>query len=238
MSQNKKVRPPRQEDALVKSYDPKIMRRLWAFMRPYQWRYLQGVAYTLLQATAVSAGPYLIGRALDFGIALGDVVALRNAVLIYIAMTALQWLMIYVRVNLMAKVGQSIIYNMRAELFQHLQDLSLSFYSRYSVGRVITRVINDVSVLRQFITWAIVASARDIFVLVGIIIAMLSMNVRLSLITFSVLPLMVVVTVTFRKYARENYRKVRAAVSWVNSVEFIQITNPALSIITVFSGMK
>ena len=81
----------------------------------------------------------------------------------YIGLTGLQWLMIYLRVNLMAQVGQSIIYDMRARLFEHLQDLSLSFYSRYSVGRVITRVINDVSVLRQFITWAIVAHCGSCF---------------------------------------------------------------------------
>ncbi len=217
-TEKKKITPPKQDEVYDKGYDPRVMRRLWEFMRVYRWRYLQGVFYTLLQATAVSSGPYLIGRALDDGIAVGNVRTLGLYVLLYVLMTGLQWLMIYVRVNLMAKVGQSIIYNLRSELFQHLQNLSLSFYSRYSVGRVITRVINDVSVLRQFITWAIVASARDIFVLVGIVIAMVSMNLRLSLIAFTVLPFMVAVTVIFRKYARANYRLVRAAVSWVNSV--------------------
>jgi len=217
---NDKVRPgpPHQEDVLSKGFDPQVMRRLWGFMRVFRWRYIQGVFYTLLQAAAVSSGPYLISRALDDGIAVGNVRALGIYVLLYILMTGLQWAMIYVRINLMAKVGQSIIYNLRAELFEHLQNLSLSFYSRYSVGRVITRVINDVSVLRQFTTWAIVASARDIFVLVGIVIAMISMNLRLSLISFTVLPFMVAVTVVFQKLARANYRQVRAAVSWVNSV--------------------
>ncbi len=218
MSKEKTTTPPHQEDAHTKSYDPQIMRRLWEFMYPYRWQYLLGVFYTLLQAAAVSAGPYLIGVALDDGIAAANVVALRNAVLAYVLITMVQWLMIYLRVNLMARVGQSIIYNMRSQLFHHLQNLSLSFYSRYSVGRVITRVINDVSVLRQFMTWAVVASARDLFVLCGIILAMLNMNVHLSLIAFTVLPFMVAVTVVFRKFARENYRLVRAAVSWVNSV--------------------
>jgi ATP-binding cassette subfamily B protein/subfamily B ATP-binding cassette protein MsbA len=218
MSKKTKKGPPQQEDVLSKSYDPKIARRLWGFMRPYRVEYLRGIGYALLQAAAVSAGPYLIGMALDEGVAARDLLALRNAVLLYIGITGLQWLMIYLRINLMAKVGQSIIYNMRAELFQHLQNLSLSFYSRYSVGRVITRVINDVSVLRRFVTWAIVASARDIFVLGGIVIAMLMMNFRLSLITFTVLPLMAVVTVAFQNKARQIYRQVRSSVSWVNSV--------------------
>ncbi|MHA2429209.1 MAG: ABC transporter ATP-binding protein, partial [Candidatus Hermodarchaeia archaeon] len=187
-------------------------------MRIYKGEYIRGVLYALLQSAAVSAGPFLIGLALDEGIGARDLLSLRNAVLLYIGVTGLQWVMIYLRINLMAQVGQSIIYNMRTQLFQHLQNLSLSFYSRYSVGRVITRVINDVSVLRQFVTWAIVASARDIFVLVGIIIAMISMNLRLSLITFTVLPLMAALTVVFQNKARANYRLVRSSVSWVNSV--------------------
>ena len=218
MAKKKVAGPPQQDEILVKNYDPRIARRLWEFMRPYRWKYLLGVFYTLLQAVAVSSGPYLISIALDKGVALGDVAALRNAVLIYIGMIGLQWSMIYVRVNLVAKVGQSIIFNMRAQLFKHLQDLSLSFYSRYSVGRVITRVINDVSVLRQFVTWAIVASARDVFVLIGIIVAMIVMDLKLSLITFAVLPVMIGLTVGFQTLARANYRLVRASVSWVNSV--------------------
>ncbi len=210
--------PPPIDEALMKGYDPQVARRLWEFMRPYRWKIGLGVFYTLLQAVSMSAGPYLIGMALDEGIAAANVTALRDAMLWYLGLTGLQWLMIYWRVNLMAQVGQSIIYDIRARLFEHLQELSLSFYSRYSVGRVITRVINDVGVLRQFATWAIVASSRDVFVLAGILIAMIGMNWRLSLVTFSVLPLMVAVTAFYRRWARQNYRLVRSSVSWVNSV--------------------
>lgn len=218
MSEKKPGVPAGPDEVLAKNFDPRIARRLWAFMHPYRWQYFLGVVYASLQAAAVSIGPFLVSRALDLGIAGQDRNALWEAVLAYVGVTAIQWVMIYLRVNLMARVGQSIIYNMRAQLFQHLQDLSLSFYSRYSVGRVITRVINDVSILRQFVTWAIVASARDIFVMVGIVIAMVGMNARLSLIAFTVLPLMVLVTVIFRNLARGNYRLVRSSVSWVNSV--------------------
>lgn len=218
MSKSSPKNPPQLEEVTLKGYDPKIANRLWVFLRQYKWQYVQGVIYALFQSAAVSVGPYLVGMALDEGIATGDVIALRNAVLIYIMVTGLQWAMIYLRINLMAKVGQSIIYNMRSKLFQHLQYLSLSFYSRYSVGRVITRVINDVSVLRQFVTWAIVASARDIFVLLGIMIAMITMNYRLSLISFTVLPFMAFITFQFQNRARAIYRQVRSSVSWVNSV--------------------
>jgi ATP-binding cassette subfamily B protein/subfamily B ATP-binding cassette protein MsbA len=103
-------------------------------------------------------------------------------------------------------------------LFEHLQRLSLNFYSHYSVGRVITRVMNDVEVLREFITWAILATARDLLALGGILLAMFSMNLRLTLLALVVMPLMIGITALFRKVARENYRLVRSAISWVNSV--------------------
>ena len=88
---------------------------------------------------------------------------------------------------------------MRAQVFEHLQELSLSFFSRYSVGRVISRVINDVGVLRDFVTWTLLAVARDIFTLAGILVTMLVMNWKLSLLTFTVLPVMAVVTFAFRR---------------------------------------
>ena len=118
----------------------------------------------------------------------------------------------------MSRVGQHILYDVRMAMFGHLQNLSLSFYNRYSVGRVITRVINDVGTLREFVTWATLAIVRDLLAIIGIIVAMLSLNLRLSLLTFTVLPLMILATILFRRAARRNYRKVRAAVSWTNSV--------------------
>ncbi len=214
----KKIQPPKTDEHYAASYDPKIARRFLEFLWPYRWRYALGFSFMLIESVAVVGGPYLVGVAIDNGIAVGDVDALRNAVLMYLLLVSLQWATIYTRVNVMARAGQSVIYDLRARLFEHLQSLSLGFYSRYSVGRVITRVINDVGALRQFITFAIVIAARDIFVLAGIVIVMLLMDWRLSLMTFAVLPLMVIATASFRKRAREMYRQVRSAISWVNSV--------------------
>jgi len=214
----KEITPPKTDEQFATSYDPKIARRFLEFMWPYRWRYAGGFALMLVESVSVVGGPYLVSLAIDNGIAVGDVVALRNAVLLYLLLVSLQWMTIYMRVNMMAHAGQSVIYDIRARLFEHLQALSLGFYSRYSVGRVITRVINDVGALRRFITFAIVIAARDVFVLVGIVVMMLWMNWQLSLITFSVLPLMVIATSAFRKRARDIYRQVRSAISWVNSV--------------------
>ncbi|MCX6034966.1 MAG: ABC transporter ATP-binding protein, partial [Chloroflexi bacterium] len=136
----------------------------------------------------------------------------------YLAVSVIQWVGTYYRVNIMAWVGQVIIYDVRKKLLSHLQELSLGFYSRYSVGRVITRAINYVETLRDFLSWAVMAIARDVFTLALIIFVMLDMDLRLALLTFSVLPIMVLITILFRRASRAAYRKVRAAVSWVNSV--------------------
>src|SRR5512143_3784194 len=206
------------EEIILKGYDPNLTKRLIKFVKPYRWSLFVALIMMLLSAGASVAGPYLVKVALDSGLGVGSLHTLRNAVILYLIFALIQWGATYGRVNLMVRVGQSIIFDLRARLFEHLQLLSLSFYSRYSVGRVITRVINDVGVLREFLTWAVLAVARDLFVLLGIIAAMLAMDWHLSLLTFAVLPFMVIVTVAFRKSARENYRRVRSAISWVNSV--------------------
>jgi ATP-binding cassette subfamily B multidrug efflux pump len=209
--------PPNQ-DVVFKGYDPEISQRLFGFLRPYRRRFSVAVLLMLVSSAAAVAGPYLVKIAIDDGIAAGSLSKLRQTVLLYLGIALLQWVSTFLRVNIMAQVGQSIIYDLRSQLFTHLQNLSLSFYSHYSVGRVITRVINDVGVLREFITWALLAVARDLFALVGIVIVMVNMNLRLSLLTFTVLPIMILATTIFKRYARENYRQVRAAISWVNSV--------------------
>lgn len=227
------VTPPVIEDTLLKGYDPQVTRRLARYFKPYWWQLLISLVLMLLNSSAAVAGPYLVKVALDSGVEAGNVTALRNAVLLYLLAITVQWLSIFLRINIMVRVGQSIIYDLRGQLFAHLQNLSLSFYSRYSVGRVITRVINDVGVLREFITWALLAIARDLFTVIGIVIAMLLLDVRLSLIVFAILPVMVALTVFFRKRARDNYRLVRAAISWVNSVLAENIN--AIRVVQAFS---
>ncbi len=206
------------DDISTKGYDEKIVRRLAGYVKPYTFRLIISLVLMLLNSTAAVAGPYLVKIAIDAGMEAGSVDALRRTILLYILAIFVQWFSIFSRVNIMVRVGQSIIYDLRDQLFRHLQELSLSFYSRFSVGRVITRVINDVGVLREFIVWTMLAIARDLFTLIGILIAMVSMNPRLSLITLITLPIMVVITRLFRRRARENYRRVRSAISWVNSV--------------------
>lgn len=206
------------EELYDKGLDPQVARRLMGFILPYKWQLLFSAALMLVATASSVIGPYLVKIAIDDGLNAHNPLALRNTVLLYLAAAIIRWGFIYWRVKIMALVGQSVIYDLRKMLFEHLQRLSLGFYSRYSVGRVITRVINDVETLREFITWAVLAIARDLFALAGIILAMLTLNVKLSLITFITIPLMIFATRIYRRSARLAYRKVRAAISWVNSV--------------------
>ena len=221
MTTTKIVPPPfitQSEDAYDKGYDPKVARGLLRFVKPYYEQMLIALVFMIIVTASSVSGPYFVKLAIDEGISKNDLVALRNIVLIYGLISIVQWITNILRVRMMSRVGQNVLYDVRTAMFDHLQKLSLSFYNRYSVGRVITRVINDVGTLREFVTWATLAIVRDLLAIVGILFAMLTLDLRLSLLTFTVLPVMVVATIFFRRAARRNYRKVRAAVSWTNSV--------------------
>jgi len=217
-----KIIPPtfitQSEEQLDKGYDPKVAQGLMEFVKPYYGQMLFALALMVVVTAASVSGPYFVKLAIDEGVNAKDPIALRNIVLVYLLVSIVQLGFNYWRVRIMSRVGQHVLYDVRTTMFAHLQRLSLSFYNRYSVGRVITRVINDVGTLREFVTWAVLAIVRNLLGIVGTLIAMIALNFKLSLLTFAVLPLMVFATIAFRKAARKNYRKVRAAVSWANSV--------------------
>jgi ATP-binding cassette subfamily B protein/subfamily B ATP-binding cassette protein MsbA len=217
-----KIIPPeyitKSEEFYDKGYDPKVARGLLRFVKPYTSQMLISLVFMIIVTAAGVAGPYFVKLAIDEGIGKKDLNALENIAIAYFVVAGIQLVTNFFRVRIMSRVGQHILYDVRTVMFDHLQKLSLSFYNRYSVGRVITRVINDVGTLREFITWAVLAIVRNSLAIVGTLIAMVSLNFRLSLITLAVVPIMVLATILYRNVARRNYRKVRSAVSWTNSV--------------------
>ncbi len=225
---NKTVSPPQpaappanpnaDDDLLGKAYDPKIAGRLWAYVAPYRWKLLIALLCMTAAMAGYVSGPYLIKIALDEGVAQGNLTRLGQAVVLYVLASLAFWAGTYFRIRIMAATGQDIIYDLRRQIFDHLQALALGFYSRYATGRLVSRVVNDVSVIREFIVWAIIAVARDFFDLFGITVAMFALNWQLSLLSFLVLPLMAVATELFRRRARASYRQVRSAIGWVNAV--------------------
>ena len=206
------------DEILGKAYDPHIVRRLLTYLRPYRRNILAALTLMTVATAANVSGPYWIKVALDNGIAAKNYTALGQAVLFYLLASGVMWIGTFLRVRIMAVTGQSIIYDLRRQMFDHLQALSLGFFSRYAVGRLVSRMVNDVSVLREMIVWAVIAVVRDFFDLIGITLAMFALNWQLSLLSFLVLPLIAVATEIFRRRARESYRRVRSAVGWVNAV--------------------
>lgn len=217
-----RIIPPTQitqsEEQLDGGYDPEVARGLLRFVSPYLGRMVVALFFMVIVTIASVCGPYFVKLAVDEGINAQDPIALRNIAMVYLGVSVVQLGFNVLRVRIMSRVGQHVLYDVRTALFAHLQKLSLGFYNRYSVGRVITRVINDVGTLREFITWAVLAIVRNLLGVIGTLIAMLALNLKLSLLTFIVLPFMVLATILFRKAARKSYRRVRAAVSWGNSV--------------------
>lgn len=200
-----------------KPYDARIMKRLLTYVRPYRLQVAAALALMSLVALSSLAGPYLIKMAIDEGIVGRNLALLGWAVLLYVAASLVQWVARFGQIYIMAWVGQSIIYTVRTQLFEHLQRLSLSFYEGQEIGKLMSRLTSDTGVLQELISWAIVAVASDILTLGGIVAVVISMNARLSLLTFLVLPVMGAAAVLWRTRARQSYRKVRAAIAQVNA---------------------
>ncbi|GAB4450217.1 MAG: hypothetical protein OHK0041_12010 [Anaerolineales bacterium] len=161
-----KITPPafitQSEDAYDKGYDPRVARGLLQFVKPYARQMLISLVFMIIVTAASVSGPYFVKLAIDEGIGKRDIPALRAIVIAYFIVAGVQLITNFYRVRIMSRVGQHVLYDVRTAMFDHLQKLSLSFYNRYSVGRVITRVINDVGTLREFITWAVLAIVRNL----------------------------------------------------------------------------
>ncbi len=209
---------PADDEILGKAYDAHIVRRLLSYLRPYRRNLAVALVLMALATAANVSGPYFVKVALDNGVEAGNAGVLSQAVFGYAIAAGVLWLGTYLRVRIMAVTGQNVIFDLRRQMFDHLQALSLGFYSRYAVGRLVSRMVNDVSVLREMIVWAMLGVIRDFFDLFGITLAMLALHWQLSLLSFLVLPLMIIATVIFRRRARDSYRQVRSAVGWVNAV--------------------
>ena len=173
-----KIIPPehitKSEEFYDKGYDPKIARGLLRFVKPYTRQMLISLVFMIVVTAASVSGPYFVKLAIDNGIGNKDLHALGMIAISYFMVAGVQLITNFFRVRIMSRVGQHVLYDVRTAMFDHLQNLSLSFYNRYSVGRVITRVINDVGTLREFITWAVLAIVRNILAIIGTLIAMIS----------------------------------------------------------------
>lgn len=146
-----------------------------------------------------------------------DLSGIAKISLLFLATITLGFILNYIQVYLLYYTGQKIIFNMRKELFSHLQKLSLSFFDKNPVGRLVTRVTNDMENLNEMYTGVLVNLFKDVFLLVGIMAVMLKMNFKLALVSFTVIPIIVLAAAIFRSKAREAYRLVRVKLAKINA---------------------
>ena len=205
------------EDVIGKAYDSRLMRRLLGYLRPHRHSVVLALAAIVGHSMMQLTYPYLTKVAIDQHILTGDLTGLNQIVLLFLAILLASFLLEYLETYTMQMMGQRIMYDLRTQIYSHLQALDVQFYDRNPVGRLMTRVTTDVDALNDLFASGVIAVFRDVFTLLGIMVILLVMDWRLALVAFSVLPLIAAVTQWFRKHARESYRRVRGWIARINS---------------------
>ncbi|HTY35622.1 MAG TPA: ABC transporter ATP-binding protein [Bacteroidota bacterium] len=206
-----------EEEVLGKAYDARLMRRLLKYLRPYRWYVVLGIVLSVLTSAMEAIRPYFTKVAVDVNIANKDPHGLLITTLYFFIVLIVRGFVQYANAYLTQWIGQKTIYDLRMEIFSHLQNLAPKFYDKNPIGRMITRVTNDVEVLNEMFSSGIVMVFSDVFTIIGIFYFMFTMNWELSLVSLSVLPLLFYGTFLFRKKAREAYREVRIQIARINS---------------------
>jgi len=219
---------PQDDEITGKSYDGALMGRLIGYLRPYRAYVVAAFTFLLLAALADLVGPFLVGYALDHairpalaahpGAALdGYRRQLLAIALIYLLSLLASAAFRYGQLVLLNMLGQSVMYDLRLQMFGHMQRLSLGFFDRNPVGRLMTRLTNDVDALNELLTSGAISVFGDIFTLLGIMVVLLLLNWQLALITFTVLPVLIVMASYFRIAMRDSFRAVRTRLSRMNA---------------------
>jgi ABC-type multidrug transport system fused ATPase/permease subunit len=204
------------DEVLGKVYDSKVIGRLPRYLAPVKGWIGLGSFGMLVRTLSTLASPYLVGIGSNYIIA-GNMSGLGIIVALYVAMSLLTWGGGYLENVYLAYAGQAIIYRLRTEMFAHLERLSLGFFDTHKVGKLMSRVQNDVSQIQELVTQGILTLITSMLTLVGIAIIILILDTRLALITLTVIPVMVTLTWLWQKYARQAFSQVRRAIAVVNS---------------------
>jgi ATP-binding cassette, subfamily B, multidrug efflux pump len=215
------------EEVLGKAYDARLMRRLLGYLWPYRLHVAIALGSIICASVLQLAQPYLMKVAIDRHIETGTLEGLDQIALAFLAILLASFALEYIQTWVLQMTGQRIMFDMRMQIYGHLQRVDLQFYDRNPVGRLMTRVTTDVDVLNDLFTAGVVSIFGDIFTLAGIMIVLVAMDWRLALLAFSVLPLIVLVTQWFRKNVRESYRTVRLWIARINAFLQEHITGMA-----------
>jgi ATP-binding cassette subfamily B protein len=248
------------EDPVGKVYDARLISRLGGYLRPYWWQATVSSISISLKSLSDVAGPYLVMVGIDRYFPSGNERAIPSAMLvheggptalllrhlptdpmqgitrlalIYLVFQVSAYLFEFVQTYLMQWTGQKIMFDLRRDIFQHMQRMHVGFFDTHAVGRLVTRITSDVDAINEMFTGGILAIVDDFFTLTIMAIVMLSINWWLALLAFSVLPLILFVTRLFRDSVRESYRRVRAAIARINS--FTQEHISGMSVVQLFN---
>jgi len=225
-----------EEEVLGKAYDSRLMKRLLSYLAPYKWQTTLAIAAIIVKAGSDVLGPYLTKVAVDkylANAAAGNrhspfdswlssrpLVGIGQIATLYIALLVLSFCMEFLQTYFMQWVGQKAMFDLRSQIFAHMQRLHIGFFDRNPVGRLVTRITTDVDAVNEMFTSGVVSIVEDVFVLAGIVVVMLKMaNPQwwLALLVFDVLPLIFWATMIFRRKVRESYRRIRVAIARINA---------------------
>src|ERR1700694_3247054 len=231
-----------EEEALGKGYDSRLMRRLLQYMKPYRWRVALALVMVAIVTPLELAPPLIFRKAIDdyFVPALNHVVPEASAWsgigwlgLLFLAVLAFDFLAQYVQIRIMQRVGQQTMYDMRGEIFSHMQRLPMSYFDRNPVGRLVTRVTTDVDALNDLFAAGVVTMINDFFLLAVMAGLLFTIDRRLALDTLAVLPGILIVTMIFRKFVRDANRRIRTAIARINA--FLQEYISGMSVVQLFN---
>ena len=241
-----------EDDVIGKAYDGRLMRRLLTYLRPYRLQVGISLVAILFKAGSDILGPYLTKVAVDLYMTHGitDRALSHRSLLapylsrdaftgiteiagIYLASLVFSYFLEFVQTYLMQWTGQKVMYDLRSQIFRHIQQMNVAFFDRNPTGRLVTRVTSDVDALNEMFTSGVVSIFEDVLVLAGIVFVMLRMNWWLALLAFSVLPFIWLGTQIFRKYVRESYRRIRTAIARINS--HLQEHVSGMSVVQLFN---
>ena len=241
-------RPGIDDDVVGKAYDSRLMRRLFAYLKPYKLQAGISAVAILIKSASDVFGPYLVKVAVDTyfaptpGKKLGwlarhlnpdPVHGMTKIGLLYLGSLLLTFGLEFVQTYLMQWTGQKIMFDLRSQIFRHIQRMHVGFFDRNPVGRLVTRVTSDVDALNEMFTSGVLAIFEDVFALTFIVVIMLSMSWLLALLTLSVIPAILFATQIFRTHVRESYRRQRAATAKINS--FTQEYVSGMSVVQLFN---
>ena len=219
-------------DGAGRGYDAKLLRRLLAYVRPYRWWTLAAVLLLMSQSVLALIGPRLTEHALDVAIPRHDLGLLGLLAGLYVATLAADFVVEYGGTLLTSYIGQRVMYDLRVQIFEHLQRLSISYFDRNPVGRLMTRVTSDVETLNELFSSGVVTIFGDAFTLVAIMAMMLLIDVKLALVTFAVIPLVWLTARIFRRRVRQAFSDIRVRLARLNA--FLQERLSGMRVVQLF----